>query len=99
MECAITKPASAWGFATSSRSSTLTPLKVVSSLDHVVTQWMSPKNVEPGRACSSCQVHVCGESTRPSMLNVHDSSGWWGVASALSTGHDEPVSYCPGGSR
>src|SRR6478609_11124833 len=33
------------------------------------------------------------------MLNVHDSSGWWGVASALSTGHDEPVSYCPGGSR
>src|SRR6478735_8252857 len=95
----MTYAAEASGRATSSRSSTLTPLKVVSSLDHVVTQWMSPKKVEPGTACSSGQVHVCGDSTRPSMLNVHDSSDWCGVASALSTGHEDPVSYCPGGSR
>src|SRR6478752_8087994 len=95
----MTYDAEGSGPATASRSSTLTPLKVVSSLDQVVTQWMSPKNVEPGRACSSDQVHVCGDSTRPSMANVHDSAGWCGVASALSTGHDEPVSYCPGGSR
>ena len=57
-ECAITYAASARGPAASSRSSTLTPLKAMSNFDHVVTQWMSPKYVEPGSAWISSQVHV-----------------------------------------
>ena len=71
----------------------LTPLNVMSNFDHVVTQWMSPKYVDPGSAWSSCQVHVCGDSTRPSTVSCHDSAGSFGVASAVRTGHDEPVSY------
>ena len=50
--------------------STLTPVNVVSSLDHVVTQWMSPKYVDPGSAWISRQVQVVGDSTRPSTVIV-----------------------------
>ena len=73
VECAITYDASARGRATASRVSTLTPANVVSSLDQVVTQWMSPKYVDPGSAWISRQVQVVGDSTRPSTVIVHRS--------------------------
>ena len=69
------------------------------SFDHVVTQWMSPAYVDGGSACISSHVHVVGCSTWPSTVKVHVAGSIFGVASAESTGHCLPVSYCPGGSR
>ena len=45
------------------------------------------------------QVQVVGVSTNPSTVNVHDAVSSLGVASAVSTGQEWPVSYWPGGSR
>src|SRR5688500_3724980 len=95
----MTKRASPRGRACSSRTSTLTPLKTVSNFDHVVTQWMSPVNVDPGSAWISSQVQVVGVSTSPSTVMVQVAVSTRGVASAVSTGQPLPVSYWPGGSR
>ena len=99
VECAITKRASLRGLAGSSRTSTLTPLKTVSNFDHVVTQWMSPVNVDRGSAWISSQVQVVGVSTSPSTVIVQVAVSRRGVASAVRTGQPAPVSYWPGGSR
>jgi hypothetical protein len=68
-------------------------VKVIPSLDHVVTQWMSPVYVEAGSAWICSHVHVVGCSTSPSTRKVHESVASFGVASAVRTGHDLPVSY------
>src|SRR5690349_6025566 len=95
----MTYAASGRGFAISRSVSTLTPENVVSSFDQVVTQWMSPKYVEPGSAWIPRQDHVVGDSTSPSTVIVHCSGSRYGVTSAVSVGQSRPVSYCPGGSR
>src|SRR5262245_3065345 len=71
----------------------------MSNFDQVVTQWMPPWYVDGGSAWISSHVHVVGISTSPSTLNVHELTSSRGAASAVSTGHDVPVSYCPGGRR
>ena len=76
--------------------STLTPANVVSSFDQVVTQWMSPKYVDPGSAWISRQVQVVGVSTSPSTVMVHFSATRCGVTSAVRVGQSDPVSYWPG---
>src|SRR6185369_4179604 len=60
---------------------------------------MSPLYVDGARAWISCQVHVVGFATSPSMPNVQVSVDKRGVTSAVSTGHSLPASYCPGGRR
>ncbi len=42
---------------------------------------------------------MVGCSTKPSTENVHEAVDSWGVTSAVSTGHNVPVSYWPGGRR
>src|SRR5713101_459951 len=69
------------------------------SFDHMVTQWMSPSYGAGGRAWISSQVQDIGRSTRPSTRNDQFAVSILGVTSAVSTGQDLPVSYCPGGSR
>ena len=81
------------GRAAASNVSTDTPLKWTSNFDQVVTQWMLPANSDGSRAWISSHVHVTGCSTSPSTLNVHDAVSRRGVTSAVSTGHDFPVSY------
>src|SRR5918993_662850 len=95
----MTNCASAVGRAASSSVSTLTPENRVSNFDQVVTQWMSPRYSEPGRACASSQLQVVGRSTRPSTVMLHVSGVTRGVGSAVSTGQSVPTSYWPGGSR
>src|SRR5205823_15077378 len=87
------------GRATARRVSTDTPLNLTPSLDHVVTQWMSPSKVDGARVWISSQFQVVGCSTSPRILNVHVSVDSLGVASAVSTGQSEPTSYWPGGRR
>src|SRR5689334_10491072 len=87
------------GPAASSRVSTLTPAKLVASLDQVVTQWMSPSYTDGGSACASAQVQVVGVATKPSTVMLQRSGAIRGVTSAVSTGQSEPTSYCPGGNR
>src|SRR6476620_5087188 len=82
----------------SSSVSTETPVHVVSSFDHLVTQWMSTVVVCDGRLLNSSQVHVTGASTAPRRVNVHSSSGVCGVGPAESTGKSD-VTYWPGGMR
>ena len=55
----------------SSRVSTDTPVQVVSSLDHFVTQWMSRVTVSEGKALNSSQVQDLGSSISPVISNVH----------------------------
>ncbi len=73
--------------------STDTPSNSIASLDHVVTQWMSPRYVDGGSACISSHVHVTGCSTCPSTVKDHSLGAIFGVTSAESTGHCRPVSY------
>jgi hypothetical protein len=75
-----------------------TPVHAVSSLDHLVTQWMSTVNVSDGRARNSCHDHRSVPSTAPSIARDHSSSGVRGVGPADSTGKSR-VRYCPGGIR
>ena len=95
----MTKCASAVGRAASSRVSTLTPANQVPNFDHVVTQWMSPRYSDRGRACASSQDQVVGVSTAPSTVIDHVSGAMRGVGSAVSTGQSLPASYWPGGRR
>src|SRR5882724_3131474 len=71
----------------------------MSHFDQVVTQWIAPSYAPPGRARISSHVHVVGWATRPSTVNVQVEVSSFGVTSAVSTGHDRPVSYWPGGRR
>src|SRR3954468_9257917 len=56
-----------------------TPVHVVSSFDHFVTQWMSTVIRSRGSAWNCSHVQDLGSSTSPRISNVHASSGWWGV--------------------
>src|SRR3954463_3330719 len=82
----------------SSSVSTDTPVHVVSSFVHFVTQWMSTVNVSCGSARNSSQVHVGGASTSPSIVNVQSSVSVRGVGPADSTGKSS-TTYWPGGTR
>jgi len=55
--------------------STETPVHVVSSFDHFVTQWMSTVKVSEGSARSSSHVQETASSTAPWMVRLHSSSG------------------------
>ena len=70
----------------SSRVSTETPVHVVSSLDHFVTQWMSTVKVCAGSARNSSHDQETGSSTAPWMVRLHSSSGVCGVGPAERTG-------------
>src|SRR4029077_16050052 len=59
----------------SSSVSTETPSHVVSSFDHLVTQWMSRVTVSLGNARISSQLQRFSLSTSPSMENDHSASG------------------------
>src|ERR1051325_8679955 len=78
--------------------STDTPVQVVSSFDHLVTQWMSLVNVSDGRAENSFHVQRRGSSISPSMVKVHWSRLTRGVGPAERTGKSV-TRYCPGGTR
>src|SRR5207247_3903688 len=78
--------------------STPTPFQVVSSFDHLVTQWMSFVTVSVGRAWNSFQVQRLGSSISPSMENVHWSTSTRGVGPADRTGKSV-TTYCLGGTR
>src|SRR4029077_4880133 len=75
-----------------------TPVQVVSSLDHFVTQWMSTVTLSLGSLRNSSQVHTFGSSTSPTIENVHSDRGRRGVGPADSTG--KSFTRCwPGGTR
>src|SRR5437879_12692248 len=78
--------------------STETPFHVVSSFDHLVTQWMSFVSVSDGKARSSFHVQRLGSSIWPSMEKVHWSAFTRGVGPAESTGKSV-TTYWPGGTR
>src|SRR3954468_18359282 len=82
----------------SSSVSTATPVHVVPSLDHFVTQWMSTVNVSCGSALSSSQVHDFEASTAPWTESDHVSSDVRGVGPAERTGKSS-TTYWPGGTR
>src|SRR3954471_12001726 len=75
-----------------------TPVQVVPSLDHLVTQWMSTVTVSEGSAMNSAHGHDTGSSTAPLTRKLHSSSGVCGVGPADSTGKS-PTTCCPGGTR
>src|SRR6266571_1259230 len=82
----------------SSSASTDTPSQVVSSFDHLVTQWMSRVTDSVGSARISSHVHVLSGSTAPRTEKLHSSSGVCGVGPAESTGKSS-TTYWPGGTR
>src|SRR6266852_5693129 len=75
-----------------------TPLQTVSSLVHLVTQWMSLVTSSAGSLRNSSQVHFLGWSISPSTTNVHSDSATRGVGPAERTGKSL-TTYCPGGTR
>src|SRR3954447_24989109 len=75
-----------------------TPVQVVPSLDHFVTQWMSTVTVSEGSAVNSAHGHDKRSSTAPLIEKLHSSSGVCGVGPAESTGK-LPTTCCPGGTR
>src|SRR5437867_3282740 len=87
------------GRAIANSVSSETPSQRMSNLDHVVTQWMAPSYAPCGSAWISSHDHVVGASTSPSIVKVQVPTSSFGVASAVSTGQDRPVSYWPGGRR
>ena len=75
-----------------------TPRQVVSSFDHLVTQWMSTVTSSWGRAWNSSQVHEDAFRTAPCTLKLQLVCRVRGVGPAESTGKPF-VTYCPGGTR
>src|SRR5215208_3024971 len=75
-----------------------TPSQVVSSFDHLVTQWMSRVISSEGNARNSSHDHVFGSSTSPSIEKRHSESGVRGVGPAERTGKPS-TRYWPGGTR
>ena len=63
-----------------------TPVHVVSSFDHAVTQWMSTVGVSARSASHSSHLQETGSSIAPLIWNVHASSGVCGVDPADRTG-------------
>src|SRR5690606_18478504 len=85
--------------STSARSTSReTPCQRVSSLDQVVTQWMSTVGVSYGSAVSSVQLQRCTRPVSVVTVNSQRSSGTTGVGPADRTGKSS-VRYWPGGSR
>src|SRR6201999_2611200 len=82
----------------SKSTSTDTPRHAVSSLDHLVTQWMSLVTVSAGSAVNSGHDHDIDDSTAPSIVNDQSSRCGRGVGPADSTGKS-CVTYWPGGTR
>src|SRR5436190_13269566 len=82
----------------SNKVSKLTPCQCVSSLVHLVTQWISTVKFWDGRPRNSSHVQLTGSPTSPSILKLHRSSGVRGVGPAESTGKSL-TTYCPGGTR
>src|SRR5918995_6748687 len=80
----------------SSNVSTETPSQVVSSFDHLVTQWMSLVTSSEGKVRNSSHDHVLGPSTSPSIVKSHSASGVRGVGPAERTGKPS-TRYWPGG--
>jgi len=83
----------------SRRVSSETPVQVVSSFDHLVTQWI----VDVHRLRRSARKLVPSPSSAPrrpprGSEKLHVSSGACGVGPAESTGKSS-VTYCPGGTR
>src|SRR5258708_14617515 len=78
--------------------STDTPFQTVSSLVHLVTQWMSFVISSVGSLRNSSQVHFLGWSISPSTANVHSVNATRGVGPADRTGKSF-TTYCPGGTR
>ena len=75
-----------------------TPVQVVSSFVHCVTQWMSTVGVSRGSASSSSHVHETSRSTAPRTVKLQSTAASGGVGPTASTGKSG-VSYWPGGSR
>src|ERR1051326_3775258 len=78
--------------------STDTPFQAVSSLVHLVTQWMSTVMLSAGRALNCSHVQVFGWSISPLMVNVHFARSTRGVGPADRTGKSFTVRW-PGGTR
>src|SRR3984893_19237070 len=78
--------------------STVTPVHKVSSLVHLVTQWMSTVKLSLGSLRNSSQVHRLGSSTSPTIDNVHSDSDTFGVGPAERTGKSSTTCW-PGGTR
>jgi len=74
-----------------------TPVQVVPSFDHFVTQWMSTVTVSAGSASSCAHDHSCRCPASVAISNRQASGGIRGVGPADSTGKSS-VRYCPGGS-
>src|SRR4029077_8193833 len=75
-----------------------TPRHIVSSFDHLVTQWMSTVNSSLGRARNSSQAQPRSSSSSPVIEKFHSSRALCGVGPAESTGKSG-VTYWPGGTR
>src|SRR5690606_32702201 len=73
-----------------------TPSHVVSSLDHLVTQWMSTVTFSDGSDWNSSKFQVLAVPSRSLAVNDHVSRGMRGVGPADSTGKSA-VTYWPGG--
>ncbi len=85
--------------ATSCRSrSSETPLQVVPSLDHLVTQWISTVNVSDGSSLNSCRDRDTSAVTAPSIVRLQSSTGTCGVGPVDRTGKSS-TTYRPGGTR
>src|SRR5260370_8801526 len=74
--------------------STDTPFQTVSSLVHLVTQWMSLVTSSAGSLRNSSQVHFLGWAISPSTTNVHSESATRGVGPADTTGKSS-TTHCP----
>src|ERR1700730_3328333 len=75
-----------------------TPVHKVSSLVHLVTQWMSTVKLSLGSLRNSSHVHRFGSSTSPTIDSVHSDSGTRGVGPADRTGKSLTTCW-PGGTR
>src|ERR1700676_1042211 len=78
--------------------STATPLQLVSSFDHLVTQWISTVTVCDGSAVNSFHGHDTRCSTARLKTRLQTESGVRVVGPAESTGKSLTM-YCPGGIR
>src|SRR5690242_17619547 len=70
----------------SSSTSSETPLHIVSSFVHLVTQWMSTVTASWGSSPSSSHVQERGSPTAPPIVKLQSSSRVLGVGPAESTG-------------
>ena len=76
-----------------------TPRKLVPSLDHLVTQWMSQGTSSNAAAArSSSQLQLLGAPTMPSISKRQSSVLTLGVGPAVRTGKPDSM-YWPGGTR